>query len=148
MKTLTTVLIILIGLAACSRADTVKTLMEGYLWENRLILVFAPSADHPSYQKQMLSFENNAEALNERDTQIWRFINLESVFIDGQHRGHLSTNPFYDHFEIKPRTFAVILIGKDGEEKARFEDPAAASEFFDMIAAMPMRQREMNKNET
>jgi hypothetical protein len=38
--------------------------------------------------------------------------------------------------------FAVILIGRDGGEKARWSEPVAATEIWERIDAMPMRRAE------
>jgi len=41
--------------------------------------------------------------------------------------------------------FAVILIGRDGGEKARWTEPVAATEIWERIDAMPMRRAEMEE---
>ena len=40
-------------------------------------------------------------------------------------------------------TFAAILVGKDGGEKHRSVEPISPQTLFDLIDAMPMRQREI-----
>jgi hypothetical protein len=39
--------------------------------------------------------------------------------------------------------FAVVLIGRDGGEKARWTEPVAATEIWERIDAMPMRRSEL-----
>lgn len=41
----------------------------------------------------------------------------------------------------------LVLVGKDGTEKARYALPADPDDVFARIDAMPMRQREMRRRE-
>ena len=50
-------------------------------------------------------------------------------------------------FKIKPGTFNVILVGKDGSEKHRAVAILQPQKLFAIIDAMPMRRSEMKKNE-
>ena len=43
----------------------------------------------------------------------------------------------------RPVAFAVILVGKDTGEKARWNEIVDPAEVFSCIDAMPMRRREM-----
>ena len=48
-------------------------------------------------------------------------------------------------FHIAPDAFVVILLGKDGGEKLRSDQPIAYEALRDTIDAMPMRQKEMSE---
>ena len=50
-------------------------------------------------------------------------------------------------YKIKPGTFIVILVGKDGSEKHRAVAILQPQKLFTIIDAMPMRRSEMKKNE-
>ena len=50
-------------------------------------------------------------------------------------------------YKIKPGTFIVILVGKDGSEKHRSVAVLQPQKLFTIIDAMPMRRSEMKKNE-
>ena len=50
-------------------------------------------------------------------------------------------------YKIKPGTFIVILVGKDGSEKHRSVAILQPQKLFTIIDAMPMRRSEMKKNE-
>lgn len=43
--------------------------------------------------------------------------------------------------------FAVVLIGRDGGEKFRSDDPVSVEELFSKIDEMPVRRREMRERE-
>ncbi len=49
-------------------------------------------------------------------------------------------------FAPEPRGLTVILVGKDGTEKARWQRIVSPDEIFKTIDAMPMRQREMQES--
>ena len=46
-------------------------------------------------------------------------------------------------FRVRPESFAVVLVGKDGTAKDRWAEPVPMGEVFRLIDGMPMRQREM-----
>jgi len=54
---------------------------------------------------------------------------------------------FYESFDVAKGNFAVILIGKDGTKKLRQSSPLETDTLFSVIDAMPMRQREMRKEQ-
>ena len=41
--------------------------------------------------------------------------------------------------------FQAVLIGKDGGVKARWAEPVSLNALYELIDAMPMRQREMRE---
>ena len=59
-------------------------------------------------------------------------------------RGATQLNKKYD---IKPGSFTIILVGKDGGEKHRSASIMQPKQLFTIIDAMPMRQSEMRKND-
>jgi hypothetical protein len=109
-------LLLPILLTACVDAD-VKHLMEAYLWEKQVLLIFAPSLEHPAYQQQQQALDR--EALAAQDVVIWQIIHESQVTVDGRSRPQLGTPLFYDYFNVPTDGFALILLGKDGEEKTR-----------------------------
>lgn len=131
----------LLGMS-CARAD-VQQLFENYLWEKRIILVFAPDREHEFLKQQVNILDRNENGLKNRDIIRWVFINHDLVSVDGKHMPHLGTTPFYEAFKINPKEFAFILIGKDGEEKLRRNNVVEIEELFSIIDQMPIRQREM-----
>ena len=139
-------LMIIIVSAGCSRAE-VGQMFEEYLWQNRLVLVFAPRADDGRLLRQRAILAEAADGLSDRDIVNWELVYLDSVTVDGHQKAHLSTNPFYDEYNVGLKDFVFILIGKDGEVKLRKEEPVSAEELFATIDAMPMRQREMQEAE-
>ena len=141
MKHLALTALALFALVSCAKAQA-EDMLENYLWQNRLILIFAPALDNADLQTQNDILSADQAALDERDIVTMQFAHQEQVRIDGNQQPHISTNPFYDKFGIKSDEFAVLLIGKDGEVKLRQNAAITLSTLKTTIDAMPMRQRE------
>ena len=105
--------------------------LNEYRWRNRLILLFAASAEDPAYTEQRDVLEAVTEGLLERHVVVLSDTDPEAA-------GALRTR-------FKPQGFEVLLIGKDGGVKLRQRQPVAAETLFATIDAMPMRRREMDK---
>jgi len=139
---------ILIGLGllltGCSQQG-VGTLLEEYMWEKRLLLVFAPEPEHPELPHQRRLLRDAQTGLKDRDMMIWEVVHEASVRVDGASKPQLSTQPFYQHFNVPEDHFQVILIGKDGTEKLRQSTALSMEDLFARIDAMPMRQQEMRE---
>ncbi len=82
-------------------------------------------------EQQLSSLEKAAGGVNERDIKI-TIVEKES--------------PLFKKHSVDTARFTVILIGKDGLEKYRTNKLLDTEQLFSIIDAMPMRQREMNKN--
>jgi Domain of unknown function (DUF4174) len=64
---------------------------------------------------------------------------VEPFFEDGSDESTAARS----RFRVEDGAFATILVGRDGGEKFRSAEPIPAGKLFDLIDAMPMRQREM-----
>ena len=49
------------------------------------------------------------------------------------------------HFDLTPKAFALILLGKDGGIKLKRNDRVKLDEIFALIDSMPMRKDEMRQ---
>lgn len=137
-----TVLIGFIGIASCSGAD-VGRLMEKYMWQKRVLLIFSPALENKEFQQQDALLEQNKTELKERDVTVWYIIHNDRVVVDGHIKPQLGTPPFYKHYAISPDDFTIILLGKDGDEKLRKKNMLKAEKLFSTIDSMPMRRREI-----
>ena len=98
----------------------------------RKILIFGKQDQPALVDEQLKMLDKAAAGVKERDLQ---------VTVVG------SSDPREKKFKVKPGQFTVLLIGKDGGEKHRANQPVPAAEFFAMIDAMPMRQQEMRSKD-
>lgn len=116
--------------------------LQSYQWQNRLLLVSAPSENTPEYQQQMQLFSDQAAEFADRD------LLLIELFTNGTSRINGKNIDSEDVYQIKQQfnignKFSVILVGKDGTAKRRETTPITPGAIFQQIDAMPMRQQEM-----
>ena len=119
--------------------------LSPYRWQNRLLLLFAPSPEDGAYGEQMRLLENETAALEDRDLLVFHLF--------GDSGGLEAAPPFTpspevtatlrERYDVAEDAFTVILVGKDGGEKERYRAPVAPETFYSAIDAMPMRRREM-----
>ncbi len=118
------------------------SLLENYQWKNRLALVFAPTPEDEQYQEQLEHLSNENE-LQQRDLILFHVFTEVGGFAGERRLSEKESAALREAFAVDSKSFAVVLIGKDGTEKQRWTQPIASSEIFGLIDAMPMRQQEM-----
>ena len=86
----------------------------------RSVMVFAAPAD-PQRREQLDALAFDAAAAARRDV----------IVVDVA--GRLDALALCDLYRVPPGTFAVVLIGRDGSEQERFEEPVETSELWALI---------------
>ena len=114
--------------------------LSPYRWQNRLLLVFAPSPENEAYGEQTHLLGGETAALEDRDLLVFHLF--------GNSQGLESASPevaaaLRERYNVAEDAFAVVLIGKDGGEKERYRAPVTPETLYSVIDAMPMRRREM-----
>lgn len=142
VESLTRALVIIIALSG-QNSLAADGLLEGYTWQNRLLLVFAPEADDPRLQAQNEILATVKSDLLERDLVILRLLPDPPVTIDKLPVAGSEAAAIYRDFAIDRRAFAVLLIGKDGGVKLNRDSAVSGNTIFDLIDSMPMRQWEI-----
>ncbi len=105
--------------------------------KNRVLVLYAPTAEHPEYVKQLRMLADAKTELAERDlVQITR----TDEKMDAGTRDYLRRE-----LNVPGGAFNVLLIGKDGGVKYRGTKATNPEQLFETIDAMPMRQSEMQK---
>lgn len=114
-------------------------------WEKRVVLLFAKSRSDAALDKQVELLRERRPDLQERDMLV--------IVVEGAQdaipaigytplpRG--SGRNLRNLFSPAKRGFTGILIGKDGQEKSRWQSPAQPDTIFELVDAMPMRAQEM-----
>jgi hypothetical protein len=100
-------------------------------WRHRLLIVFAPDEADARLVEQRKLLEEDETGFGERD-----LVPIYSLEENDEAR---------EDFGVAEGSFAAILVGKDGTEKARFMEPIEPGELFRRIDGMPMRRREMER---
>jgi hypothetical protein len=109
--------------------------LDVYRGLNRVLLVFAPSDEDPDFQHQITSATDYQSELAERDLIVRAFPSS----------GDEEESDFRKHYGVPADGFTVILIGKDGTEKMRRDEPILSDDLISTIDAMPMRRQEMDR---
>ncbi len=140
--------LMLLALASGSSAHAGAAFFESFEWQNRLLLVFAPSADDPRLRQQDQILGPVGPGIADRDLRIIRLQPGASVTVDGIAVGEPAAAEIYRDFDIDEDEFAVLLIGKDGTLKMKRNEPPPIRAVFDLIDSMPMRQLEMQQKQS
>lgn len=119
--------------------------LKSYQWKNRLLLVFAPNENNPTYQKQMQLFQAQQADFSERDLLLVEILTEGTSRASGKVIDEADVTKVRSRFQVSPQDFRVILVGKDGTQKRSDSKPVEAKVIFNEIDAMPMRQQEMRK---
>ena len=117
--------------------------LDPYRWQNRILLVFAPSAKSPDYEAQMRLFEGEEAGFEDRDLVTIRVLDEGESRVGDRRLPEAAADQLRERFDVGADQFRVVLVGKDGTEKRRDGAPVKTSAIFEEIDAMPMRQREM-----
>ena len=104
--------------------------LSSYRWTHRPIVVFANSPEDVNYISQITILESELNQLLVRDVVVLTDTNPSEV------------SPLREL--LRPRGFALLLIGKDGQVKLRKPFPWSVRELSRAIDKMPMRRQELN----
>jgi hypothetical protein len=127
------------GFGSLAQADSP---LDPYRWQNRVLLVFAPSDNDGRLSATRKLAREHSRGFEDRHL-ITVVALTEGEAPEGQPLGRIQTDSLREQYGIGPSDFAVFLIGKDGGVKLRLERPPRATELFELIDSMPMRQQEM-----
>lgn len=107
--------------------------LDALRWQQRVLLVCAPTADDPALARQQEIVAGMAGDAAERD--------LVLVTVAGDRvTGAGDTAAALRRRCGAARGFSAALIGKDGGTKLRARGPIAAAQLVAVIDAMPMRR--------
>ncbi len=119
---------------------------SNYKWQNRLLLIFAPSPEYEEARAQQRLFEGQEAELRDRDLLV-AYLFQEEGRIEDEMLSAEDVTSLRERYGVAEDDFIVLLIGKDGTAKERLEEPVEPADLFETIDAMPMRQREMEEGE-
>ena len=117
--------------AALPVYDAADVTLEEFLWVKRPVVVFADTPADPRFGEQLRLLQERPADLIERDVV---------VITDTDPSAGSALRK-----KLRPRGFALVLIGKDGAVKLRKPAPWSAREISRSIDKMPMRQREIRE---
>ena len=116
-----------------------------YQWKNRLLKVFAPSAQDSRYQKLAGELKSQTHHIIVRDLLVFHVFDIGQSRVNHTVISEPVVKGLQKRFSITSNQFTVVLVGKDGGEKLRRESAVDLDEVFSVIDSMPMRQREIRE---
>lgn len=128
-------------LSAAARADP----LDRYLWQNRVLIVFAPSFEDPRLIDQRELNVHAIEGLRDRDMVIFAVVGNARINPELGSAPLDSAQALRQRFGVAQNRFAIVLVGKDGGEKYRSSRPVEPALIFDLVDGMPMRRRELRE---
>jgi hypothetical protein len=109
--------------------DAASVKLSDFLWQKRPVVVFADTPADPAFAEQMQLLESRWPELSERDVV---------VITDTDPAAETEVRQ-----KLRPRGFALVLVGKDGTVALRKPFPWDVRELTRAIDKMPMRREEM-----
>ncbi|WP_083099660.1 DUF4174 domain-containing protein [Pseudophaeobacter leonis] len=105
--------------------------LASFLWHKRPIVIFADSPEDPRFNTQIELLSSDAKMLLDRDVIVLTDTNPAA-------KSELRKN-------LRPRGFALVLVGKDGGVKLRKPHPWSVRELTRSIDKFPDRLREVEE---
>ncbi|MEM1131142.1 MAG: DUF4174 domain-containing protein [Pseudomonadota bacterium] len=103
--------------------------LDDFLWTARPVVVFADTPNDPRFVQQMQLLEERKAELLSRDVVVL-------TDTDPDARTDLRTS-------LRPRGFALVIVGKDGKVAQRKPAPWDVREITRAIDRMPLRRQEI-----
>ncbi len=109
--------------------DAAEVTLDDFLWQNRLIVVFADTPADPRFQEQIDLLNAWPDALIEREVV---------VIVDTDPSARTSVR-----LKLRPRGFQLALLAKDGKVNLRKPFAWDVREITHAIDKWPLRQQEL-----
>ena len=113
-------------------------MLNKYKWRKRVLIIFSHDTEFMEDQKRLL--KNVRSGIVDRDMILFGFNEDTPPFsLDPS----VELDELRNSLSLKENT--IVLLGKDGGVKAKWEKLVDPRTIFDIIDVMPMRQREMRE---
>lgn len=110
-------------------------------------MVFAETDELSAVQLLLKDWRSHEAAVRDRDLILIQVYNSGTSFWDDNALPSKRAAAIFESFEPSRTDPTLILVGKDGREKARQIGQFDLKSLFDLIDTMPMRIREMQQGE-
>jgi len=117
--------------------------IEQYQWQKRALVVSTPRAHDPALREQLEAVSATRDAFDERDMVLVVLLDDAGSTAGARKLASDEVAAAREVLRIRPATFSLRLIGKDGTVKLAEESVLPMDEIYALIDGMPMRQREM-----
>ena len=128
-----------------AKADKNLDMLREFLWNNRVLLVFAPHSSDNSFLQQRKMLKSNEAGFVDRDMVLIEIIGDRVVAQKYPLKFRHLASSYRVNFGVSERKFRIFLVGKDGHIKYKSGLPSDPCHLFGLIDSMPMRRREIMK---
>ena len=126
-----------------SRFYAQSQVLSSRQWKNRVLLVMSENPNDPLVKQQISLFSQDAEELKERKLLLLQVF-PEFYLMGGDSAIRRTSTEVYFDYKSAKKSFELILIGLDGDEKLRRTELMRPEDLYALIDSMPMRRSEMN----
>ena len=134
-------------LEADDTQDTVD-LQERHLWEDRVILLFAPDTRNADYRQMATELADVDTGVEDRKLVVYHLFRDEDGRVADDRLTPGVAKQLRSQYGVAPDAFTYLLLGLDSGEKMRSEEAVSPDKIFETIDQMPMRQRELRREST
>lgn len=115
-----------------------------YRWKNRVLVLSAPTSDDKNLRQQQDQMALTPEEFESRDMVLVTLLDSALSTAEDRELTFEEATSARAALDIRPGSFALRLIGKDGSVKLSGETATSMTEIYTLIDAMPMRQRDQH----
>ena len=113
-------------------------MLNNYLWKKRILIIFQDDSNTAEQQRKII--DKDIQEMLERDIIVIGF----GKFNDNLYERYMDLEKIREEYSISNKD-KIVLIGKDGSIKKKWNKPVSTDKLFSIIDAMPMRKAEMRK---
>ncbi|MFO7738870.1 MAG: DUF4174 domain-containing protein [Desulfatiglandaceae bacterium] len=139
------VMVAVLTIGSSRNSDATSLNLSQFQWKNRLLLLFAPSPTHPSFDQLHKSLQVRNAGVKDRDLVVFEIFESDRSTMNNDSLDPQTARSLREEFSVSQGEFRVILIGKDGGIKLKRQSQTRLEDIFSLIDAMPMRREEMRQ---
>jgi len=118
---------------------------DQFKWKNRLLFIFASERNDPFFRDLKGEISDRKNEVDDRDLVVFEILESGPSTMNTTQMDPQTAASLRKHFDLTQKTFALILLGKDGGIKLKRNDPVKLDDIFTLIDSMPMRKAEMRQ---
>jgi hypothetical protein len=117
--------------------------LEQYQWNKRVLVISAPAEDDENLRLQQKAVDSTRAEFDDRDMVLVTLLDDGTSTAGERELAADEAATVRRALGLSSGSFALRLIGKDGDIKLESETGAAMEEVYALIDSMPMRRREL-----
>lgn len=141
----TIALFIMLSVSGNQDAMSIVVDFDQFKWRNRLLFLFASERNDPFFRDLKGEISDRKNEVDDRDLVVFEILESGPSRMDTTQIDPRTAASLRKHFDLTQKTFALILLGKDGGIKLKRNDRVKLDEIFALIDSMPMRKDEMRQ---